>query len=283
MNKSVQVVILAIFFQFIFSGLYSQELYVFSEPASNMPAKSLGLKYSRKSVKETELGHSHTSSRHMFETQFGISKKLMIHPSVSWSDMYSYEKMRFESAGLYVKYRFLSVDAIHKHFRASLFAKGVVSRNDLQYEELTVDGDHTAIQGGIIMTQLIHKLAISTTLGITEIMDKERWLKYGGPRNFVYENFNYSLSAGYLLFPRKYTGFDQPNFNLYCELLGSKGLSKNVYFLDLAPALQVILKSTTKLNFGYRFELAGNTSRMAPAGFLISVEKTFLNALKKKN
>ena len=282
MSKRLHVVFIATFLQFTFLGLYSQELYVFSEPASNMPAKSLGLKYSRKSVKETELDHTHTSSRHMLETQFGINKKLMVHPSVTFSDMYSYEKMRFESAGLYLKYRFLSVDAIHRHFRAALFAKGIVSRNELQYEEITVDGDHTAIQCGLILTQLINKLAISSTLGITEIMDGERWLKYGGPRKFSYRNFTYSLSAGYLLFPRKYTSFDQPNFNLYCELIGSQGLDRKTSFVDIAPALQVILKSTTKLNFGYRFELTGNTSRMASAGFLVSVEKTFLNALKKK-
>jgi hypothetical protein len=261
----------------------SQELYVFSEPASNMPAKSVGLKYSKKSIKETVLGHSHTSNRHMLETQFGLSKKFAVHPSITVSDMYTYQKMKFESVGLNLKYRFLSLDEVHKHFRVAYFLKGVISSNNLRYEELTTEGDQTAIETGFIFTQLIHKLAISATVGINEVMDEERWAKVAGPKNYGFQNFNYSLSAGYLLFPRKYTSFNQPNFNIYCELLGARGLDRPVSYVDLAPAVQVIVRSNTKINFGYRFQIAGEMNRMATSGFVFSFEKTFLNALKKRN
>ena len=135
MSKQFQVFILATFLQFIYLGLYSQELYVFSEPASNMPAKSLGLKYSRKSVKETELGHTHTSTRHMFETQFGISKKMMLRAAVSLTDMYSQKKQQFESFSGLAKYRFFSNDDVHRHFRAAVFLNTVFSKNDLRYDE----------------------------------------------------------------------------------------------------------------------------------------------------
>jgi hypothetical protein len=51
----------------------------------------------------------------------------------------------------------------------------------------------------------------------------------------------------------------------------------------MAPALQLIFNSNTKLNFGYRFQLGGTMQRMAKTSWLISIERTFLNALKKKN
>jgi len=260
------------------SEVISQELYVFGEPASNMPGKSLGLKYSLKTAKEIGEDLGYTSSRNMLEAQFGLSKKWMIHPSVTFSDMYASRKMKFESFGFYAKYRFLSIDGIHKHFRSALFLKSVLSKNDLKYEELTTDGDHTAIQGGLILTQLIHKLALSATIGINQVTGKSKAYAFA---NFNYQSFNYSFSSGYLMLPKKYTSFNQPNFNVYCELIGSSGLDRKVAFIDMAPALQVIIKSNTKINVGYRFQLSGNAYRMANTGFLLSFEKTFLNALKK--
>jgi hypothetical protein len=187
--------------------------------------------------------------------------------------------MKFESVGFYAKYRFLSIDGVHKHFRSALFFKSVLSRNDLKYEELTTEGDQTAIQGGLILTQLVHKLAVSATIGITEIMDQSRWDKIS---DLGYRSFNYSFSSGYLMFPKKYTSFNQPNFNIYCEFIGSNAIDRKASFIDMAPALQVIINSNTKLNAGYRFQLAGNAYRMANTGFLLSFERTFLNALKKQ-
>jgi hypothetical protein len=256
-----------------------QELYVFEEPASNMPGNSLALKYSLKSAREVDNNSKYTSSRNMLEVQFGLNKKWELHPFVTLSDMYTNRTMKYESIGFYAKYRFLSLDDIHKHFRAASFIKSAFSKNKLKYDELNADGDQTALQGGVIFTQLIHKLAVSTTIGLTEVVDKSRWNKNG---DFGYQSLNYSLSSGYLFFPKKYTSFNQPNFNIYCEFIGAIGIDKKVSFLDMAPALQVILNSNTKINAGYRFQLSGNAYRMANTGFLLSFERTFLNALQKR-
>ncbi len=260
----------------------AQELYVFSEPASTMPANSFSVKYTGKFVEQETSGKNLISSRHMFETAFGLSKKLMIHPSVTVSDMYTNSATRYESIGLYVKYRFLSNDEVHKHFRVAFYAKGVIGRNDLKYEEITVDGDHTAVQGGLIFTQLIHKLAISSTIGLTEVLNKERWLKYDGARHYSYQNFSYSLSAGYLLLPRQYKGFKQTNLNVYCEFMGGAAIDRRAGYFDMAPALQLIINSNSKVNLGYRFQLFGGAYRMAPSGLLVSYERSFLNVFKHK-
>lgn len=266
-------------------NLEAQELYVYSEPASTVPAKSLSLKYASKWMTESELGHDHTSSRQMLESTLGLRKNLTIRPGISFGNMYNVYpdlKLRFESVSLYAKLRLLSVDNIHTHFRVAAFAKGVLSKNDLQFEELTADGDQTAFQGGLIITQLLHKLAISGTGSFVEILHGDRWKDFGAPSFYGYQSFNYSLSAGYLLFPRKYTSYDQTNFNLYIEMMGSKGLDRDFAFLDLAPAIQVIVNSNAKFNLGYRFQVAGGAYRMANSSLSISYERSFLNVLKGK-
>jgi len=205
----------------------------------------------------------------------------MLKAAFSLSNMYTHKQQQIESVSLYAKYRFLSRDAVHKHFRAAVFLNTVISRNNLMYDELTGDGDHSVFQAGIVATQLLNKLALSGTLALTEIINGERWQKYSGPRNFGYQGINYSFSSGYLVFPRKYTSYKQPNFNIYLEILGGVGLDRRFSYTDLAPAFQVILNSNTKINVGYRFQVDGDVYRMARNGVYFSFERTFLNALKK--
>jgi hypothetical protein len=182
--------------------------------------------------------------------------------------------------GIYAKWRWLSIDDVHKHFRAAAFLKGIYSSNDLLYDELTGEGDQSALQAGLIFTQLVNKLAVSSTLTWNEVLDEERWLKYAGPRNFGYSSLNYALSAGYLVYPKKYSSYGQTNFNLYLEIIGSNGIDRQFNFLDLAPAAQFIFNSSSKLNVGYRFQVAGNAFRMAQSGFNVSFEQSFLSVFK---
>ena len=277
--------VLLSFFLLIAAAARSQELYVFSDPASNVPANSISFKYAGKWVKEVSAVHEHVSSRHMLESSIGINKRLMLRPAITFSNMYiAYPDRRqvFESLSLYLKYRFLSIDEVHRHFRASFYWKGVFSRNPLNYDELTIDGDQSAAQLGIIATQLVNKLAVSATASLHQVLDGERFLKYGGPRRFGYQAFNYSVSGGYLLFPKKYKTYKQTNFNLYCEVLGGKGIDRKYDFVDIAPAFQLIFNSSSKLNVGYRFQLQANAYRMARNAAYLSFEKTFLNKLSRK-
>jgi len=263
--------------------LNAQELYVFSDPASNVPAKSLSLKYNSKWMNSDLLGSSLLMSRHMGEASIGLNKQWMLRPAFTLSDMFTNRVVKWESVSLYTKFRFYSNDAVHKHFRAAAFVKALFSSNNLEFEELNADGDQSVIQGGVILTQLINKLAISSTLALTEVTNGERWKKYLGPRNYGYRSFNYSVSAGYLFFPKQYTSYKQTNFNVYLELIGSRGIDRKYYFVDLAPAVQFILNSNTKINLGYRFQAKGNAYRMSNAAPSISfsVERTFFNTFRK--
>ena len=142
---------------------HAQELYVFTEPASNMPAKSISAKITGKFVKNN-LGDG-TFQRYAPEVMFGVSSDWMIHLSPSFSNMYT-SNLRWESMKVYAKYRFFTNDEVHRHFRMAAFGEASYSRNEPMFDELSLDGDQSGVQGGIILTQLSRKLAVSSTLSV---------------------------------------------------------------------------------------------------------------------
>jgi hypothetical protein len=257
--------------------LTAQELYVFSEPASNMPAYSTGVKQSLKWLPDRPgKGRDFRSTT---EWMYGVNKNWMVHAAVTFSDMYS-SNFRWESWRIYSKYRFYSSDDLYRHFRMAAYAEVSTSTNPLIYDELSMEGDQSGWQAGIILTQLLHKLAISGTAGFTQTFLQPDTLHHISVPPIAREAFTYSLSAGYLILPRTYSSYDQTNLNLYCEFLGQEGISSRRGFLDMAPALQLIFKSQFKLNLGYRFQLAGDMKRMAQQSWLLSTEWLFLRKLK---
>ena len=256
----------------------AQELFPYTEPASNMPAKSMSLKMN--AMLGNGVHGDKIDQRYSPEVMFGLNKKWMLHAGLTFSNMYE-NFFYYESARVYAKYRFLSNDDVHKHFRMAAFATAAYSRNHLQHNELNLMGDHSGVQAGLIATQLWNKLALSGTASIIEVLDEKRDEK---PPQYAFQSLNYSLSAGYLVLPREYTDYNQTNLNIYAELLGGQNLDWEYekYYLDLAPSLQLIFKSTSKLNLGYRFQLKSDIYRNMKSSWMISYEYIFLNALKKK-
>lgn len=217
--------------------------------------------------------------RYMPEIMFGINKNLMVHGVATFSNMHN-TSFGWEGAYTYAKYRFLSKDDVRSHFRMAAFAEGGYSKNPLFYDELNVQGDVSGVQGGVIATQLINKLAVSSTVSyIQALYDKDKVHH----TDIVDKAMMYTLSTGYLILPLEYTSYDQLNFNVYTELLAQQSIGdKKTHFIDLAPAIQFIFHSNSKLNFGYRFQLRGNAERAMERSFLVSFEHTFFNALRKK-
>ncbi len=269
---------LLFFSVFVFFAVVAdaQELYVFSNPASNIPAKAIVAKASAKSM--ISYHNKEREFRFSPEIQIGVSKNLMTAASVSFSNMFFEDRQRFESARLYAKYRIYSKDDVHKHFRMAAFATGAWSNNELVYQEINLDGDNSGIQLGLVATQLINKFAASAGLSYVQQLEKQDKRPLGFP--FSNKAVQYNFSMGYLLFPMKYKNYQQVNMNLYCEFLGQQSTDIKSGFIDMAPALQFIIKSSTRLNFGSRFQLKGNAHRMANQSLFISVEHYFLNMLK---
>ncbi len=274
-----QILVVAVFFSFT-GKMMGQELYVYSEPASNMPAHSVSARMTAHLVTSDNI-YQRFSQRYMPEIMFGFSKKIMVHLSATAADMHT-NNFKFESYSIYAKYRFLSKDDLHRHFRMAVYVDASKTKAPFHYDEISLMGDKSGIEAGIIATQLWHKLAVSGTLSHTQVLDESRSNKviYVPSRN--YQSMNYVVSAGYLLLPKLYTDYKQTNLNLYLEIIGQQILDRPRYYLDMAPALQLIFNSNAKLNLGYRFQLDSNMERMTGQSWLISFERTFLNALKKK-
>ena len=210
------------------------------------------------------------------ELMWGISKNWMVHGNLYFSNMHA-AQFRTEGGGLYIKYRFLSLDDVHSHFRMAAYAKGSIINNPIEYNEINLGGDNSGFTGGIVATQLLHKVALSFTGGYIRGMNNTRdAYRAGQPRN----SLNYSLSAGLLTLPIRYKNFNQPNVNLYAEFLGKYNPDTKEQFLDLATAIQVILASRFRVDLSYRRQLSGNMFRINNQEVMLRLEYNIFSAYK---
>jgi hypothetical protein len=255
----------------------AQELFVFSEPASNMPAKSISAKIGFRSP--VSKYNNYFKQRYTPEIMFGLSKNWMVHLSGTFSDFY-WPTVKPESIKGYTKFRFYSNDDVHRHFRMAAFAEGSYSKSPFYYGDINADGDNSGVQAGLIATQLVNKLAVSGTTSVIRVFANKD--EHAGHLGHSITALYYSLSTGYLIFPKTYTDYKQVNLNLYFELLGMKGFESGDYMLDAAPALQLIFNSNFKINAGVRLQVLGHMLRVGETNYTLSVERTFLGALKKK-
>ncbi|MBE9585310.1 hypothetical protein IM792_12690 [Mucilaginibacter sp. JRF] len=243
---------------------YAQELYVNTEPASNMAARSLGIRVENQGFFEPEY-----KNRSTIELMYGASKYFMFHGSAYMSNFYR-QGQRFEGGSVYAKYRFLSVDSVQRHFRGAVFVKASSIKNPLVNQEISLEGDNSGIQSGLIFTQLMHKLALSGSASYLRGFDNRGGYNFpdGNARNSV----GYSLSAGYLLLPKKYENYDQVNLNLYVELLGKTNPGHAQSYLDIAPAVQLIFNSVCRLDLSYRTPLYNDMVRNSKNMYLLRFE-----------
>ena len=90
-----------LFFILISSNLLAQELFVMTEPASNMPTQSIGIRFANSMMKEQiKSGYNYHL---MPEIMYGASKNLMVHATAFVSNHNT--DLVVEGGGLYAKYR----------------------------------------------------------------------------------------------------------------------------------------------------------------------------------
>ncbi len=270
----------------------SQELFPNTDPASIVPARILGIRLMNEAYKEVDQYRIWQGAMFMY----GINKKIMFTSTISFSNHHGLKlpddfisndgnigdhthgitkgnqyPYRYESIGLGFRYRFLNIDEHHRHLRMAAYGNGVYSNQVHDEAETNLMGDNTGVGGGIITTYLIKKLAISLTAGATvprAYVDNATnvKLKYGNA-------YNYSLSFGYLLFPFKYSNYNQTNVNIYSEFMGKSYDGMNIYkdgksilidnvpsfekgnYIDWRPAIQFIVKSNLRIDISGTFSL----------------------------
>ena len=262
-----------ILFAIILMGMicpaFSQELYVNTEPASNMATHSLGIRLENQGYFDPTY-----KNRTSLELMYGASRTLMVHGSLYASDYYQ-PNQRFEGGSVYAKYRFLSIDSVQRHSRAAVFAKLASINNPLVNQEISLDGDNSGIQTGVVFTQLLHKLALSGSASYLRAFDNR-----GGfvlPVKNARDAIGYTVSAGYLLLPKTYENYDQLNLNLYAELLGKANPGYGQSYLDASPAVQLIFNSLVRLDFSYRTPLWNNMVRTSKNTYLVRLEYNLFN------
>lgn len=282
-------------------SLAAQELYVVTEPASNMAARSFALRLNNKWMPMRQ--DSSVRFRNKLDLMFGLSKKLMAHASVMASDVYT-GTYRMEGANLYAKYRFFSKDEVHSHLRMAAFGRVSYITNPPAYktsysyfidhgngpEEHTVEKGHVAgdidLEGnnagweaGLVVTQLKHRLAVSSSVSYVRVLANAGYSRLAAqPKH----GLQYTASAGYLLLPKEYVSYRQTNVNLYAELVGMVLDGRKGSYADFAPAVQFIFNSIARLDIGAQLNVWNNVHRMGQQRYLLRLEYNFLNAFKKK-
>jgi len=249
--------------------VFSQELYVNTEPASNMATHSLGIRLENQGYFSP--GYKDRTS---LEVMYGASRTLMLHASLYASDYYQ-NQQHFEGGSVYAKYRFLSVDSVQRHFRGAFFAKVSTINNPIPNQEITLEGDNSGLQSGVVFTQLLHKLALSGSASYLHAWDNRGG--YDLPLTHAKDAVAYTLSAGYLLLPKAYKNYDQLNLNIYAELLGKTNPGYGESYLDAAPAVQLIFNSLIRVDFSYRLPLYNSMERNTKNMYLVRLEYNLFN------
>jgi hypothetical protein len=265
-----------LFFVLVFVKVHvqAQELFVFTEPASNMPAKSIGIRDMNAFMfeKNEELNY-----HNMPELMWGIDKKWMVHLQAFISNRKE-GGLKTEGGSLYAKYRFLSKDDLQKHFRMALFGRYSINNADIHQQEIETMGHNTGYETGLISTQLLHKVAISGSISYERAFDNKPGYKF--PLTESNSAINYTLSIGKLMLPKTYTSYKQINMNLMLELLGQRLNGNERSYLDIAPSVQFIINSQARVDLGYRQELYSTMQRTAPNGVVLKLEYTFFNVFR---
>lgn len=207
---------------------------------------------------------------------WGANKKLMLHADAFFSNRN--KNFAAEGGSVYAKYRFLSNDQVHSHFRMAAFARYSFNNSDIHQEEIDLYGHNSGYQAGTIATQLLHKVALSASASYLHALDNSNSNKI--PAAQPRDAFNYTFSFGKLMLPKEYNDYKQTNLNVMVEMLGQTLGSNGKSYLDIAPSVQFIFNSQARMDVGYRQQLLSSMYRTSPNGFVLRFEYLFFNAVK---
>jgi hypothetical protein len=318
-----------ILFLFCTPKSWGQELYILNEPASSVPKGVFGLRVFSQNYKE----YNTTRSLHALRVMYGATPRLSLMATASISNHHDRKLPKdlmnhthtgnqttyytaaikrgvrypylFNGIYLFAKYRFLTRDDQYKHFRMATYAEW--SSVGVAHDEAEPNlMDDTGGYGlGIISTWLKNRFAMSLTTGFirpNSYSEMQRDITGGPdmPTTIQYGNaVKYNLSLGYRLYPKKYEGYEQVNWNVYVELVGksygaatvvqngteistrTSALKKGTY-VEIYPGIQRIINSNTRIEFCYGFELIGYSYVHFTPIWTIGIQRYFYNTSKKR-
>lgn len=290
----------------------AQELYPHTEPASSVPKGVLGIRVASEFY--DEIGQLRSWQGYKF--MFGLTPRLTLVQTFTFSNHHGSKlpdnfisndgniglhthgttkgrpyPYAFESLNLYMKYRILSKDGKNRHFRMAAYFEAAGGNEAHDEAEPSLSGDNGGLGGGMIATWLNKKLAVSATAGyIMPSRYKQRnpeiVVQYG-------DAVNYSLSFGYLVFPRQYRDYKQTNINFYVEFLGKRYdaakieyqgqpiYSADVYtlargsYIEARPSLQFIFKSNLRIDLSAAWPFRDRSFVRSYPAYYVNVQRYF--------
>lgn len=248
----------------------AQELFLLTNPASNVPRNALVLRGMNSFFQRTA---DQTISYHfMPELEYGVSRKVMLIANGFISN--EGNKLTLEGGSILAQYRFLSKDEAKRHFRMALWGRFSANTADIHQEEIELNGHNTGVRMGLTGTQLIRKTAISSTVSFQHALSN---FNNKFPDSYARNAIDYTLSLGHLVLPRTYKGFHQVNMNVMVEMLGQAHPATRNSFLDIAPVIQFIFKSRTRLDIAYRRQVYSTLYRTQPNGVIVNFQYSIFN------
>ncbi len=258
---------------------YAQELYIVTHPAAN-------LSKNRFEFRNIVMGYDNFNYYHnSLALNYGLLGNLTI-----YNDVYYTLDQGYEFFGNYefaARYRIADIDKRNYHLRTAYQTGLVVPVNAdpivdgaVEYEihpghkvkfynfvnDITIPSvdfhttDNFTYKNDLIVTSLMEKLAITGEMGFNINFPQDEF-KFG---NY----FDWSLSFGYLLLPREYSGYDDVNLNLYLEnkayyfykneFLGSEIANSGGFRLDSYLGIQSIFFSSLMVEASYKIPVHSN-------------------------
>lgn len=262
-----------VFMCMMFAGktVFSQELYVYTEPASNMAAKSIGARLTGNIMKDR--AGDKISYMLMPELMWGVSRRVMVHGAAFLSDATG--RTTFNGGQLYGKYRVFSQDDVHDHFRIAIYGKYAFTNSPVRDLYINLNNGNTGYEGGAIFTRLHNKVALSASTSYLHANINKG--QYADPGKASRNAMNFTASVGKLMLPKEYKTYNQTNCNLMLELLGQTNLRNGQTLLDVAPSVQFIFGSRIRLDVGYRIPVVRSLYRSMLPGGLVRFEYNFFN------
>lgn len=276
MNMKYTITLLLLFLSV---NLYSQELYIVTNPAANLSKHRL--EFRNIIVSYDNFSYYHNS----FQLNYGLLGNLTLYNSVYYSLDQDYQFLgNYEVSA---RYRFADIDKKNYHIRGAYQSGLVIPVNAkpivngaVEYEihpghvvkfynfanDITIPSidfhttDNYTFRNELIVTNLVKKFAATGAMAYNINIAKNDF-KFG---NF----FDWSLSFGYLLLPKVYESYDDVNVNLYMEnkayyfyknqFLGETINNSGGFRLDTYLGIQSILFSSLMLELSYKIPIHSN-------------------------
>jgi len=275
----MKYLILIFFFGFLAENSYAQELFINTEPASNMPTHSYGFVIGSESFGN----HGSIFTRNDLEFMYEETGDLMTHVMLHASNYYG--SYGFNNFGAYAKYRIYTDDGFKQHFRIAAYALGAIGVQRNTFADVMLDGGNRGLETGLIFTLLENRFAVSSTIAAVMLVPEVR-----AAPGIVFQNvrnYDYSLSAGYLVHPDHYESYNDLNVNCYAELLGkyityNKAVAGSVTaehgtVLDLAVGPQLIINSIWRIDLSIRTRLISGVESFPKPSLLLRYEQMFFH------